>query len=162
MRFCNKDSFLYYYYHHHYYYYYFKNSSFQTCLPQLMLGSRLHLPVAQQIQDIERYSSYCVVIRNLVLIASRLSSPFCGNSLYYWRHFIGDHKRLPYLVNASWLRQSCIPIQAHLYLLCQLACVRYLCTAQILKVVGKSGKLINNLIIIKLLTSSMVTGLVSK
>ena len=31
-----------------------------------------------------------------------------------------------------------------LHLLCQLACVRYLCTAQILKVVGKSGKLINN------------------
>jgi len=41
-----------------------------------MLGSRLHLPVAQQIQDIERYSSYCVVIRNLVLMASWLPSPF--------------------------------------------------------------------------------------
>ena len=109
-----------------------------------MLGSLLHLPFAQQIQDIERYSSCCVVIRNLVLVVSWLPSPFCGNSLYYWRHFIEYHKRLPYLVNASWLRQSCSPIQAHLHLLCQLACVRYLCTGQILKVVGKSGKLINN------------------
>ena len=49
-----------------------KKSSFQACLPQLMLGSRLHLPVAQQIQDVERYSPYCVVIRNLVLMASQL------------------------------------------------------------------------------------------
>ena len=119
-----------YFYFYYYYYYYFKNSSFQASLPQLMLGSRLHWPVAQQIQDIERCSSYCGVIRNLVLMASWLPSPFCGNSLYYWRHFIGYHKRLPYLVNVSWLRQSCTPIQAHLYLLCQLECVRYLCTAR--------------------------------
>ena len=29
--------------------------------------------------------------------------PYSGGSLYFWRHFTGDRRSLPNLINASWL-----------------------------------------------------------